>query len=288
MSFHNQLDQSHIARLSTANIRYRESGSGPPIVFVHGLFVNGDLWRNVVPSIATAGYRCLVPDWPLGAHSIPAPDADLTPVGVADLIAEFLEHLELTDVTLVANDTGGALTQILLTRNRERIGRVQLVTVDCYESFLPRQFKLLPQLARIPGAVRLITELLRFRVVQRSPLAFGWLSKRPFPAEAADSYLRPSRESAAIRDDLRRFLLHAHRRYTMDAATRFGSVTLPVRATWAKQDRLFPVALAERLVRELPNAALDLVDDSYTFLPEDQPELLAQRILEFTRLHAAP
>lgn len=288
MSFHNQLGRSAIAHLSTASIRYHDSGSGPPIVFVHGLLVNADLWRNVVPSIATAGHRCIVPDWPLGSHSIQVPEADLSPVGVADLIAEFLEHLGLTDVTLVANDTGGAIAQVLLARNPERIGRVQLVSVDCYESFLPRQFGLLPQLARIPGSVRLITELLRFRVVQRSPMAFGWLAKRPIPTQVVDSYLRPSLESAAIRGDLRRFLLHAHQRYTMDAATRFGSVALPVGAVWARQDRLFPVALAERLVRELPNATLDLVDDSYTFLPEDQPELLAQRILEFTRLHAAP
>lgn len=288
MSFHNQLDHSDIAHLSSANIRYHHSGSGPPIVFVHGLFVNADLWRNVTPSIASAGYRCLAPHWPLGSHSIPVPEADLTPVGVADLIAEFLEHLELTDVTLVANDTGGAIAQVLLARNPERIGRVQLVAVDCYESFLPRQFSQLPQLARIPGSVRLITELLRLRIVQRSPLALGWLSKRPIPNQVVESYLRPSRESAAIRGDLRRFLLHAHQHYTMDAATRFGSVALPVGVLWARQDRLFPVALAERLVRDLPNATLDLVDDSYTFLPEDQPELLAQRILEFTRLHAAP
>ncbi|WP_328390878.1 alpha/beta fold hydrolase [Nocardia sp. NBC_00416] len=288
MSNSNELGRSEVAELTGATIRYRDTGSGPPVVFVHGLLVNADLWRHVVPAVAAAGYRCLAPDWPLGSHSIPVPDADLTPTGVADLIAEFLEHLGLTDVTIVANDTGGAITQVLLARNPQRIGRVVLAAADSYESFLPQPFTLLPQFARFRGSARLMTELLRYRVIQRLPIALGWLSKRPVPAATVDSYLRPSRDSAAIRADLRRFLLHAHRRYTLDAATRFASVTVPVLAVWAREDKLFPVSFAERLVRDLPDAALELIDDSYTLIPEDQPELLTQRILEFTRLHATP
>ncbi|MFI1462606.1 alpha/beta fold hydrolase [Nocardia carnea] len=288
MSNTNDLGRIDIAHLPTAAIRYSDTGSGPPIVFVHGLLVNSGLWRHTVAPVAAAGYRCLVPDWPLGSHSIPVPDADLTPTGVAGLIADFLDHLDLQNVTIVANDTGGALTQVLLTHRPERIGRVVLAAVDSYESFLPQPFTLLPPLARVPGSVRLITELLRFRFLQRLPIALGWLSKRPIPPETVDSYLRPSRESAAIRADLRRFLQHARRRYTLDAATRFDSVTVPVLVVWAREDRLFPVSYAERLVRDLPDATLDLIDDSYTLIPEDQPELLAGRILEFTRLHATP
>lgn len=288
MSTSDALGHTAITDLPGARIRYRDTGSGPPIVFVHGLLVNADLWRNVVPPIAAAGYRCLTPDWPLGSHSIPVPDADLTPVGVAGLIADFLERLDLTDVTLVANDTGGALTQVLLTHRPERIGRVVLAAVDSYDSFLPQPFTFLPQFARIPGSVRLLTEFLRFRRLHRLPVALGWLSKRPIPPATVESYLRPSRESAAIRADLRRFLRHARRHYTLAAATRFPAVTVPVLAVWSQEDRLFPVSYAERLVRELPDATLDLIDDSYTLIPEDQPELLAGRILEFTRLHATP
>ncbi|MFD4405922.1 alpha/beta fold hydrolase [Nocardia sp. NPDC058499] len=284
----NELGRTDIAHLPAAAIRYSDTGSGPPIVFVHGFLVNSGLWRHIVPPVAAAGYRCLVPDWPLGAHSIPVPDADLTPLGVAGLIADFLEYLDLRDVTIVANDTGGAITQILLTHRPERIGRVVLAAVDSYESFLPHPFTLLPQLARIPGSARLMTELLRLRFLQRLPIALGWLSKRPIPPATVDSYLHPSRESAAIRADLRRFLRHARRRYTLDAATRFDSVTVPVLVVWAREDRLFPVSYAERLVRDLPDATLDLIGDSYTLIPEDQPELLAGRILEFTRLHATP
>ncbi|MBD0322528.1 MAG: alpha/beta fold hydrolase, partial [Aldersonia sp.] len=137
MATNTALGPAHEVELSGARIRYHDRGDGPPIVFVHGLLVNSALWRNVVPGLVDAGYRCLTPDWPLGAHSIPVPDADLTPPGIADLIAGFLEALDLRDVTLVANDTGGAITQILLARNPARVGRVVLTPSDCYDNFLP-------------------------------------------------------------------------------------------------------------------------------------------------------
>src|SRR5436309_462564 len=121
------LGSQHQVTLPHGEIRYFERGSGRPVVFVHGVLTNAELWRNVVPGVAEAGFRCIAPDWPLGSHEIPMrPDADLTPTGVADLIAAFLEALDLRDVILVANDTGGALTQIMLSRHPDRVARVIL------------------------------------------------------------------------------------------------------------------------------------------------------------------
>jgi pimeloyl-ACP methyl ester carboxylesterase len=267
-------------------IRYHETGSGPAVVFVHGLLVNADLWRTVVPGIAAAGYRCIAPDWPLGSHEVAVPGADLTPTGIADLIASFLEALDLRDVTLVANDTGGAMTQILMSRDHDRVGRVVLTPSDCYENFFPPVFAGLTYLARIPGSIRPLTELMRIRALHRLPIAFGWVAKRPVPPHIADSYLLPSRRDAAVRRDLRRFLRSVHKRYTLGAAESFGRFTKPVLLVWASEDRLFPLRLGTRLAADLPNATLTVIDDSYTFVPEDQPQLLTERILEFTRLHA--
>src|SRR5216683_2416948 len=93
--------------LEQGTIQYREEGQGEPLVFVHGLLVDGRLWRDVTPSLA-GSHRCIVPDWPLGAHRHALnPSADRSPRGIAHLIADFLQALELTDVTIVANDTGG-------------------------------------------------------------------------------------------------------------------------------------------------------------------------------------
>jgi pimeloyl-ACP methyl ester carboxylesterase len=274
--------------LSSGRIRYHDTGSGSPVVFVHGLLVNADIWRGVVPGLAAAGHRCFTPDWPLGSHSIPMPDADLGPTGIADLIAEFLDALDLTDVTIVANDTGGALTQILMTRRPERIGRVVLAAVDCYEVFPPQPFAALLKVAKITGVIRPLLAPMRFTLLQRLPLGFGLVTKHELPHEIAQSYLGPARRDAAIRDDLRRFAAGVDNRCTVAAAEHFGTVDVPVLVVWSTEDKLFPMALAERLVADLPRASLRTLDNSYTFIPEDRPELLTELIVEFTRLHAAP
>lgn len=267
--------------LRGGRVRYAERGSGPAVVFVHGLLVNGLLWRKVVPGIADAGYRCITPDWPLGAHSVPVPGVELSPPGVAALIAEFLAALELTEVTIVANDTGGAITQILLANHPERVGRVVLTPSDSYEEFFPAPFKQLPAAAKIPGMTWLLVQSLRLRAVQRLPIAFGWVSKRPLSDEFVDACLTPSRQDRAVRRDLRRFLTGVHRRHTLAAAQTFPAFRKPVLLAWAREDRFFPLAMAHRLARAFPDATLELIDDSYTFVPEDQPETLVRLVVNF-------
>ena len=263
-------------------LAYREHGDGPPVVFVHGLLVNADLWRNVVPRVADAGHRCLAPDWPLGSHEHPMRrDTDMSAVGLAQLIANFLAALELTDVTVVANDTGGALVQVLMAQHPERIGRVVLATCDALERFFPPTFALLPVMARMPGSGWLVAQALRPRVLHRLPITYGWLSHRPVPADVMDSYLRPARRDAGIRRDLRRFLRAVHRRHTLAAAESFGSFDRPVLLAWAEDDRLFPMSLARRLAGMLPDARLAAVAGARTFVPEDQPDALADLIVEF-------
>jgi pimeloyl-ACP methyl ester carboxylesterase len=268
--------------LQNGPLRYFERGEGSPVVFLHGLLSNADLWRAVVPGIADAGLRCLTPDWPLGAHRLPMPDADLSPPGFAALVADFLERLDLRDVTIVANDTGGAIAQILMVNHPDRIARVVLSSCDALERFFPPIFASLPLVARIPGGVWLVTQALRVRALHRLPLAFGWVSKRPVPGPVVDSYLQPSRQDRAIRRDLGRFLRGVHRRHTLRAAERFPQFDQAVLLVWAEEDRLFPIELGRRLDRLFPNSTLVQVPDSYTLLPEDQPAELTRLIKEFT------
>ena len=109
--------------LPAGSVRYRDSGGdGSPIVFVHGYLVDGRLWSGVVDALSDR-YRCLAPDWPLAAHQVAMnPDADLSPPGIAAIIASFLEALDLEDATIVGNDSGGAMSQVLVTRHPQRIG----------------------------------------------------------------------------------------------------------------------------------------------------------------------
>ena len=269
--------------LPSGRVAYTERGAGPPVVFVHGLLVNANLWRKVVPTVADAGFCCLALDLPLGAHRVPMPaDADLTPSGVAKLIAEFLDALDLTDVTVVANDTGGALTQILMANHPDRIGRVVLTPCDAFEEFFPEPFTSMPKRVALPGAMWLLSRLLQLPAVQRQPTAYGWVAKRPIPAEIVASYVRPSYESRQIRRDTKRFITGVHNRHTIAAAKVLPGFEKPVLLVRATDDRVFPAALFERLAATLPDARLVTVDDSYAFVSEDQPAELARLILEFT------
>jgi pimeloyl-ACP methyl ester carboxylesterase len=269
--------------LPEGRIRYRERGDGPPLVFVHGVLVNADLWREVVPPVVESGFRCITPDWPFGSHEVAVPNADLTPPGAAALVASFLDRLDLSDATVVANDTGGAITQILMTQHPERVGRVVLTSGDSLEWFFPPAFSPLPMLARLPGSMWVLAQLLRVRALQRLPFTFGWVAKRPIPSPIVDSYLLPSRRDAAIRRDLRRFLRGVHRRHTLAAARQLPGFTKPVLLAWAMEDRLFPVELAQRLAVLLPQATVVTIEDSYTFVPEDQPDVLAGLVVDFVR-----
>jgi pimeloyl-ACP methyl ester carboxylesterase len=283
MSISQQLGDQKEVTLAQGTIRYRERGNGDPIVFVHGAFVNGDLWREVVPSLAK-DFRCIAPDLPLGAHE-PAmkPEADLSPPGLARLIADFIEALGLERVTLVGNDTGGALCQLVIANHPGRIDRLVLTPCDAYDNFLPTFFSYLTLTARIPGGVSMLYQTMRIRALRRSPIAFGWLTKTGLPREISDSYIRPGLSSRDVRRDVAKVLKGVDSRYTLEAAKKFPSFERPVLIAWAPEKDFFKWEHAERMAKEFPNARLERIEDSYTFVPEDQPQRLAELIGAFAR-----
>jgi pimeloyl-ACP methyl ester carboxylesterase len=269
-------------RLAQGTIRYRELGNGEPIVLVHGLLANGELWREVAPRLATE-FRVIVPDWPLGSQELPlSPGADLSPPGLARLIADFLSALELENVTLVGNDTGGALCQLVAVDHPERLARLVLTPCDAYENFLPPAFRPLQVLARIPGAVFALVQSMRLPAARRLPLAYGWLMKRGDDALTA-AWLAPARGDARIRREIAQILRGISSDYTLAAAQRFGEFSKPVLIAWAPEDRFFKLRYAERLAEAFPNARLELIEDSYSFVPIDQPERTATLIAQFAR-----
>jgi pimeloyl-ACP methyl ester carboxylesterase len=270
-------------RLPQGTVRYRDSGSGEPIVFVHGLLVNGLLWRKVVPRLER-DFRCMVPDLPLGSHTLPMEaDADLSPPGLARLVADFLEALELDSVTLVGNDTGGAICQLVAANHPERIARLVLTPCDSHENFLPPMFRYLQAAARVPGGLAVLLQSLRLPAMRRTPIAFGWLMKRQPEREVSDSWVLPVLSDRAVRRDAVKVLRGISKRYTLEAAERLRSFERPVLLAWAPEDRFFKWRYAERLASEIPAARLERVEDSRSFVPEDQPERLAELIAGFAR-----
>jgi pimeloyl-ACP methyl ester carboxylesterase len=274
-------------QLPQGTIHYREDGQGDPIVFVHGLFVDGLLWRKVTPLLA-GDYRCIAPDWPLGSHRTPlAPGADRSPRGIAHLIADFLDQLGLERVTIVGNDTGGAISQILASERPERLAGLVLTNCDCLENFLPPAFRPLKWLAHVPGAYAVAARTGSPAAVRRSPLGYGMLTHRPIPDAITAAWFAPLRRPE-IRADMVATLKAIDKRDTLGAAAKLAEHPLPLLLAWAPDDLAFKLKFAQRLQAMVDGARLERIEDSRAFVPEDQPERLAQLIGEFVSSLAQP
>src|SRR6266545_4046167 len=212
--------------LPQGTINYRDSGGGPPVVFVHGLLVDGTLWRKVTPLLDGAT-RSIVPDLPLGSHRTAMnPEADITPHGVARLVGDFLAALGLEDVTLVGNDTGGLISQLVALDHGERVGRLVLTNCDCFEVFPPKEFVPMVKSAHIPGAVKAALAPMRSAAARRTVLAYGGLA-REIPDDVTAAWIEPARTDGAVRGDLIRFMKAVDKSIALEAATRLPQLKIP-------------------------------------------------------------
>ncbi len=269
--------------LSAGTIDYEDTGGGgPAIVLVHGLIMDSSLWRHVIADLRT-DFRCVAPTLPLGGHRhAMRSDADLSMRGIAEILGELLERLELERVTLATNDWGGP--QLLIGGAHDpRIARLALCSCEAFDNVPPKgAARMLPYLARVPGGIDAALMPFRFDRLRRLPMTYGQLSKRPVPREVMDRWFSPALERREIRRDLRKYVLSAAqgRRELLAAAEALRDFDRPALVAWASEDRLMPRAHGARLAELLPRARLVEIEDSYTLIPEDQPALLAASLRE--------
>ena len=270
--------------LSAGTIEYQDTGSGPTLVFLHGLAMDGSLWRGVVAELQ-GDHRCLVPTLPLGSHRRPMrPEADLSFGGHVRLIAEFLERLDLRDVTLVQSDMGFA--QLLAAQRPERLARLVLLSCEAFDNYPPGlPGRILGLAAKLPGGLNALVQPRRFRPLRRSPMALGRMAKRPIPHEVTDAWLQPLFTQREIRRDLVKYVRAAvaDPSVMLAASESVASFDRPALVVWAAEDRVMPIEHGRRLAELLPHGRLVEVADSYTLIPEDQPHELADVIRRFVQ-----
>ncbi|MFF4518742.1 alpha/beta fold hydrolase [Streptomyces mirabilis] len=275
--------------LSAGTVAYRDTGGdGPVLVLLHGLMMDASLWDETITELA-ADHRCVAPTLPLGAHRHGMrADADLSLPGVARLVAEFLDRLDLRDVVLVGNDTGGALVQLMMVDGAPRVAGVVLVSCDAFDNFPPGLTgRTLVLSGRLPPRLfGMFMQQMRLRPLRRTPVAFGWLTLRGDAATAR--WIRPVLERPEIRRDAVRTLrAAADTGLLLAAAERLPRFDRPALVVWARGDRVMPPEHGRRLAALLPRGRLVEIDDSYTLVPLDRPTELARAIREFTRSSAA-
>lgn len=270
--------------LTAGVLQYDDTGGDMPvIVFLSGLFIGRSMWRSVVGDLCR-DHRCLVLELPLGAHRRPMREgADLSGPGLAGLVAEFLDRMDLSDVTLVGCDWGGA--QLLVTNGPAvRVGRLVLLPQESFDNFPPGLPGTMAWLSgKVPGALALALQQLRIRPVRRLAINFGLLSKRPVPDAIMDAWLRPAMGSSRIRRDVLTYLRTTRRGEYVKAAEELRRFDRPALVVWATEDRLMRRDHGRRLADRLPNGRLIEVADAYTLIPEDQPERCAQIIRAFIK-----
>jgi pimeloyl-ACP methyl ester carboxylesterase len=271
--------------VSAGTIEYDDTGGpGPVVVFVHGLLMDGAQWRQVVANLRDE-FRCVLPTLPMGAHQWPMrPEADLSLRGLGRILTEFMDRLDLTDVTLCFNDWCGAQVMIA-DRGVERVARLVLASCEAFENYPPGlPGRLAAIAAKTPGALAVMRRLTVWRSIRELPMFFGHMTKRGVPDDVMRAWMKPLNERAIRRDyckyagDTRR-----GKRDLLAATSALSTFNRPVLVVWASEDRIMPPAHGPRLAAAFPNSRLVEIADSYTLIPLDQPALLADHIREFIR-----
>jgi pimeloyl-ACP methyl ester carboxylesterase len=269
--------------LPQGTITYRLAGPAdsrlPVVVFVHGLLVDSRLWTEVAEVLAARGIRSFAPNWPTGAHPIPMnPDADLSPRGIAGIVVELLAALELTDVTLVGNDTGGAICQYVIDTDHHRIGRLVLTNCDAFDLFPPKEFEGLIKIGRHAALLKPLLTALRPTAIRHQRNVYGGtVAGQPDP-DLTRSWIQPGLTNRGVRRDTAKLLATMDPEDLLAVSTRFGRFTKPVRLAWGMDDPFFPPGFGERLAAAFPNATLTPVAGASTFVSMDRPEQVADVI----------
>jgi pimeloyl-ACP methyl ester carboxylesterase len=273
---------AHTVSIPAGEIEIHEIGAGTPLVCLHGALVSWQIWEPIARPLAMRGYRVIMPSLPLGAHrTAMRPDTDLTPPGLAEIIADVIAALDLPTVTTLSTDTATALTQLVLTLHPGTIDRAVMTSGDCFRYFFPPLFRPLQALGYAPWLLPRVAGGMKNRKLRESPLALGWLTKAGVSNEIAAAWGEPIMRDRAVRRDAARVLRGINTRHTMRAAKSLPDVSVPVMLVWGEIDKAFPTKLAHRLADLIPNCRLETVPDAACFVSLDNPDALVSLIEDF-------
>jgi pimeloyl-ACP methyl ester carboxylesterase len=271
--------------IAMGRTRVRVSGSGPAIMFTHGLLVDGRIWDEVATAVAAEGFTVVLPDLPLGAHSVAVADrAKLTTTGIANCLFDIADQLGINRFSALGFDTGGAVSQVAAASRPERIERLALMSCDAFEHYPPLLIKPFKWAARWSPAMSLILKTLSDVRYQHIPLPLGLVAKHHLDQVLAAAWSEPSRTNPEIRADVVSFIKQMNATDTLAASEALRTFHGPAMVMWSREEKVFPRKDAHRLAALIPGCELRWIDDAYTFASLDNPKRMIQLILEFLNL----
>jgi pimeloyl-ACP methyl ester carboxylesterase len=272
----------HSIEVNAGVIEYDETGTGPPVVLLHGLLMDHTVWDRVLP-LLPAGFRYVRPVLPLGAHRrAMKPGADLTLPGQVRIVADILDGLGLDEVTLVHSDWGGAL--FLTARGLDhRVARQVILPCEAFGNFPPGLPGRMVALAvRVPGGLQLAARQLRVGWLRSLPPLFGQMARRPVPAELMRRWTEPVLTDPGVRRDLLAYCRGPFNKAALIADTealrRFGGDALVL---WSPDNRVMPPAHGRRLAALISRSRYAEVPGAYVLSMLDDPGAVAREMGSF-------
>ena len=268
---------------ASGKISYVERGTGPVALFVHGVLLNGWLWRHQLEGLSDLR-RCIAPD--LLAHGRTEISAlqDVSVTANARMLVEFLDALQIDQVDLVGNDSGGGICQIFAALFPNRVRSITLTNCDTHDNWPPEAFKPFVEMVASGGLADTLTAMLKDKSIYRSAQALGPAYERPNAVtdETIDAYLKPHLSTKQRLHDLERFVGSFDNSHTVSIEDKLRSLTAPALIVWGDDDVYFDVKWAKWLAGSLSGARYPVVlKGARIFFPEERADQFNQALRAF-------
>jgi pimeloyl-ACP methyl ester carboxylesterase len=267
-------------------IAYAEIGAGPPALFVHGVLLNGALWRNVMAPLAEER-RCIALDLMGHGATRVAHGQDLSFAAQAKMLAAFCDALGLGDVDLVGNDSGGGIATIFAADNPQRVRSLTLTNCDTHDNVFPEAVVPLVNLMRAGGLAPAFRPLLDNVDAARKSFSTAFEDSDAISAETFDAYLRPTIELEESSKTMQRWGTALRAEDLSRVTPKLKDLRTPALVVWGTSDVFFDVQWAYWLKDNLggPTEVIE-VPGAKLFFPEERPQMLADALSEFWAAHA--
>lgn len=262
----------HSVQTASGRISYAEQGTGPVALFVHGVLLNGYLWRHQLEDLSGIRRNIAVDLLAHGDTEI-SPDQDVSVTANATMLQQFLDALEIDQVDLVANDSGGGIAQIFAALHPEYVRSFTLTNCDTHDNWPPEAFKPFVAMAASGGLRATLDAMLADKKVYRAPDALGPAYEHPdrLSDESIETYLSPFVRSEQRTRDLERFLAAFDNQHTLAIEDRLRTLNAPTLIAWGTDDVYFDVKWSHWLADNIPGTRRRIeFEGARIFFPEER------------------